>query len=130
MVTVGMDSLPLDFEKEHRFPACAFLLHKRRRAPDVSLELFRELQDAALERPAGGVPQGTETTAALDVARHLQKEIQVLRSSLPVQNAPQDPMGPPGPLAAGRALAAGLVMEKPHQDIKTKNKHPKEFRRF
>ena len=91
-------------------PARAFLLHKRRRAPDVSLELFRKLPDPALERPAGGVPEGAEATAALDVARHLQEEIQVLRFSLPVQNAPQDPVGPPGPLAAGRALAAGLVL--------------------
>src|SRR5262249_44147251 len=78
---------------------------------DVAGGLVAEALDQRLHRPDGGVAQGAERVAA-HVLADRQQELPVARAPLAVLDAAEQQLHPVGPLAAGGALAARLVIEE------------------
>src|SRR5437867_1570389 len=83
-------------------------------ALDVRLELGAELPHRLLDRPAGAVGQAADRRARhdADLLADLLEDLQVLEATLPPADAIDDLEHPAGALAAGRTLAARLVLEE------------------
>src|ERR1700687_2381840 len=75
---------------------------------DVILELVAKMLDEALDRQRGGVAQRAYGAAG-DVVGHGDQQVEVFVPALPVLDAVHHAPQPSGPLAAWRALTAGLL---------------------
>src|SRR4029078_2402664 len=76
---------------------------------DVLVDLLLEVLDQRLHGPDRRVPQRAERVAA-DVLADREEELRVAVAPLAVLEAPQQQLEPVRPFAAGRALAARLVV--------------------
>lgn len=74
----------------------------------TSLELGPEVADKALDGPREGLAEGADGVT-LDLLGELLEHVNLAAARLAVLEALHDLFGPLGSLAAGRALAAGLV---------------------
>src|SRR5262245_10252233 len=76
---------------------------------DVVLEFVAEMLDEALHRQRRGLAERADRAPG-DVVRDRRQQIEILVASLAVLDAVDHAPQPPGALAAGRALAAGLLV--------------------
>src|SRR5687768_18424177 len=77
-------------------------------ALNMENELVAEVLDEALHRQRRGVAERADSAPG-DVVGDVVKELQVLHAALALLDAMHDAVEPAGALAAGRALAAGLL---------------------
>src|SRR6202035_1717599 len=103
MVTVGKARLRSGEEAALREGAAAL--------GKVAVDLGAEGLHQRAHGTDGGVAQGAQRVAA-DVAGDRQQELRVARPALAMLDALQEQLHPVGPLAAGGALAARLVVEE------------------
>src|SRR6185437_10954591 len=76
---------------------------------DVALELVAEVGDVARHRHRHRVAQRAQAVAE-DAVAHVQQQVELPLARLAHLNAADDVHAPAGTLAAGRALAAALVL--------------------
>src|SRR5215467_2721580 len=106
MVTFGISGgLSLAKRRRGRIPR---LGHHAALVIDVVLELAAEMLDEALHRQGGGVAERADGAPG-DVVGDVDQQVEVLVLSLAVLDAVDHAVEPAGSLAAGRALATGLL---------------------
>src|SRR5512138_3463040 len=76
---------------------------------DHVLELVAEVLEEALHRPRGGVAERADGVA-LDAARDVDQQLQVVPVALPGHDPADHAVHPAGAFAARRALAARLTL--------------------
>src|SRR3990167_3946185 len=106
--SISISSISLRHLEEAAARALHVLGHQAFPVPDVVLELRAEVLDEALHRHGGRIAEGADG-AAHDVVGDAVEQVEVLGAPLAVLDAVHDAVEPAGALAAGRALAAGLL---------------------